>query len=404
MIEEEILEAIETILYRPSLYEEENRKRFYGLKSDGEKFFYTFSNETVELLLALSLKLVDERKKHFFWQIINPLAPRAVLLKSIDRKLVNLVNKVRRDIIRYQDFIFMFFVKSRKVDEALDIVGNKVTISSYKNNLLHVMLDILENEQGIFNKTQLDRILSITKSLKSFVPRAEDYQQAKLKHEKFEGSLDIRARRAYLLAIQNHSFQTDWTYEIDAQQIPVCKDLIKRIEAQVFVIRKNRLASVLFEGINLEINQDKNQLKDIIKEFSFNPILNETINKIDQDLQQAEDKFDFKTCIGLIRTFLNELCVSIALEIEKKTNFSASLPIEEGKKMGRAMNYFRDRRIDFLSEEEKVLLSSINSFMSYRGVHVLKSGKEYARISRNMAIEMGLFLMERLQKYIADLE
>lgn len=103
------------------------------------------------------------------------------------------------------------------------------------------------------------------------------------------------------------------------------------------------------------------------------------------------------------KSFLNDLCVSIALKIERKTSITSAESIKEGRKMGRAMAYFRDKRINFLSLEEDALLGSLNSFMFHKGVHVLKSGREYARISRNMAIEIGLFLGRKLEKYLSGI-
>jgi hypothetical protein len=155
----------------------------------------------------------------------------------------------------------------------------------------------------------------------------------------------------------------------------------------------------LFEGINWEINQDQEQLRLVISDFGFNPALNETLRKIDQSLYEASDNFDFKNCIDLIRAFLNELCISIGGEILKRKGISPSLEITE---MGRARQYFRDNRVNFLSKEEDNFLGQFNAFISHTGVHALQSEREYARISKNLVIELGLFLVERLKKYLAD--
>ncbi len=400
MSEQEILESLETILHSPDVYEGPLGKRFYMETAQGS---YVFSNKSVELLLALSQKLVNQKEKSFFWTVINPLKQAEAVQLCREKHLEGrLVGTVRRDIMLHQDFVFMLFVKSGKVSEGLCIVEKSGTVSSLKNKVWRALLDILETEQATFKKPQLDRILSITRTLRSLMHEAKEYQTAKhLYEERRAIQRPVPLPRQFLP--QEEPFKTNQKYEtLTFGQIPICEDLLKRIEKHVFVIREHRLASSLLDGINLEINQDEAKLKDIIREFGFEPTLNETINKIDENLRKASDKFDFKTCIDLTRAFLTELCVSIALEIEKTMGIVPKLPVEEDKTMGRSMDYFRDGRVGFLSEEEKQLLASINAFMSKKGVHTLASAREYARIARNIAIEIGLFLIKRLEKYIGD--
>lgn len=49
--------------------------------------------------------------------------------------------------------------------------------------------------------------------------------------------------------------------------------------------------------------------------------------------------------------------------------------------------------------EEDTFITLFNAFLSHKGVHGLTSDKEYARISKHVAIKTGLFLLERLGKY-----
>ena len=70
--------------------------------------------------------------------------------------------------------------------------------------------------------------------------------------------------------------------------------------------------------------------------------------------------------------------------------------------MGKAENYFLDKRVKFLTQAEHDLIVKFNGFISSKGVHALQSETEYARISRNLAIELGLFLMEKLRKYLTE--
>lgn len=384
MTEQEILKALESILYSPSYNPGGDRRLFYIQKKQGTRTFYVFSNKTIERLLALSQKLVTETEKTCFWEIFKSRKP-ILFLQTFQKPLYS---KVQRRIFKHQDFIFIFFIKSHKIDEALDIIDRNIIISSNKNQSLIVLLEALIFDPTIFNNLHLDRISLIVEKYRSFIYNWGEY---------------IKVKRDKRAPIPTETIQINHAYEnIKLSDFNECKSLLEQIEDAINQIRLAQLDSFLFEGINLEINRDQEKLKEIITTFGFDPILNESINKIDQKLYIAQDKFDFKDCIGLIRTFLNDLCVSTALEIAKKTNIPPSESIEEGRKMGKAMAYFRDKRVNFLSQEENKLLEALNSFMSHKGVHVLKSDREYARISRNMAIEIGLFLGKRLQKYLSD--
>jgi len=199
------------------------------------------------------------------------------------------------------------------------------------------------------------------------------------------------------------SFQDNFIFEnLRVEDLSSCVGLAKEIKDRVYEVKLDRISSVLLEGINLEINRDQEQLKLALKAFNFNPDLIKAIDKIEQNLASGEDEFDFKSCIDLIRTFFNDLYASIALEIINKTGLKHSEAIEGNKKMGKAMDYLHSGKITFVSQEEHDLIAAFNGFLSYKGVHSLTSEKEYARISKNMAIEIGIFLVQKLKKYLAE--
>ena len=269
--------------------------------------------------------------------------------------------------------------------------------------ILHTIKRLLDAKYAGFNRGILIKIEKHVNLLANQINRELQYEMAFSKYERavtederivavdgvklntpIKRSKPIEPRKNYLQA--------------EREDIRGCTILIKYISANIKLFKLEILEKE-YEGINLEINQDQEFLKATIREFRFNPALNESLDKISQHLHGAKDEFEFKASIDLIRAFLNELCVSIACEIERVTKIKHSEVI---KKMGAALAYFNDKRIKFLSESEFEFLSKFNKFISDRGVHSLKSEKEYARIARNFVVEFGLFLVKRLEKYIDD--
>lgn len=289
MKEEEILKALESILHKPT-YDtyngDSNRKLFYIQKKQGTQIFYTFSNRTVARLIALSKKLHIETEKKLFWEIFNPHKPR-ILLGLFGKALST---KVQRHVFQHQDFIFMFFAKSHKMDSALDIIDRYITVSSNGNKLLSILLESLICDRIMFERLHLNRILTMVERYRSFIYGWEQY-------------MEVTAGKRML--IPPETVQKDFSSykNIRANDVNVCRRLLKQIENAIHEIRLAGLDSFLFEGTNLEINQDQEKLKEIINTFGFDSALNESINKIDQKLYVAQDDFDFKGCIDLIRAF-----------------------------------------------------------------------------------------------------
>lgn len=381
MNEQEILEAIETILYNASYPQGQHGMRFYAQ----EKNVYKFYNETVALLQALYQKLLDDKDKQTLLTSLRPEPSPIFFIKGINfQKSYNLIYK-------NQDFIFVFFVKTRKTDAALEMISKNIIISSTKNKILKALYEILEIEPDTFDNNQLKQIINIMDNFNAFIRGKEKFdkdEKVSLDGKNFVPTYDTK---------QISNYQSS-----ESSQVPECTFLVKRISDIAYRIKKDRLSSILLEGINIEINQDQGQLKHMITDFKFNPSLSDTLAKIDEKLYNAKDLFDFKNCMDLIRAFLTELCASIAGEIKKETQIAPTMPIEGSGKMGKAMDYFRDKRINFLTEIEKDLLAALNSYLSYEGVHALKSERESARISRNMAIEVALFLIKKLNKFSVE--
>ncbi len=371
MDHKEIIKRIKVILENPR---SGGDLRFYKThKSEKEKDVYRFCNKTVELLLALFQKLSSAKEKNFFQSIMG--MPFGFSKRIMGIPIYSL-------IYSRLDFIVMFFIKSGKIDAVLEGIKTRKSIGAKDEKIFCAIREILHCEPSIFNEDRLDVLELIVRNFKHIIS-SERVKKAETL-ERF-ASFGLRDPSRYSL-------------EISDDTLNIYEDHLKKIEEQISKIRFERYESELLEGLNLETNQDKEELKVKIKEFNFNPELNKCLDKVDSSLQKAEDEFDLKTSIDLIRTFIEKLVISVASEIVRNINIQPSEKLNG--KIGRARNYFRSREVQFLSENEDNLLGAIYGFMSYVGTHTLTSDKEYARIARNITIEKALFLVKKLDKYI----
>jgi len=381
MIEQEILKNIEIILYNAKYSNNKPGWGFYAANiipfgGDPE---YKYHNDTVDMLRDLYQSLPSIKEREFLLKNLEPIP--AILIFIHKHKSVKLV-------LEHKDFIFMFFIKIGELERAFKIINKKTIVTKDINQVFFVLYEILYFEPQIFDNAKLDEILLIIYNFESFIVNLKAYW------EKKQYSLDGKK----LIPVFDVEKIADYQAS-DAHMVKECESSLSNIKNRIFEIEKYRLSlSLKKEGINYEINQDKKQLQDIIKEFGFDERLNEAVMKIDAMLYNAKDPFDFKLCIDLIRSFLEKLCFSIVSKIGKQKQ---DLPLGSSvDTMRNARNYFRNSKINFLTQKEDELLEKLYAFISDpdNGAHALQSEKEYARISRNFVIELGLFLVEKLKK------
>lgn len=392
MDKDKILEDINIIL-------EGNLQRLMG--SRGGRMVVPYSDKTVELLYKLSQRLTSAESGYFWEIIIKPFNKEYLpiytpLSKSKEQRVIsNIHNNFER--------VFEFLLKAGKIDAILEFFQQERNIDYKTVAILNKTRELLNNKYARFTREILTKIENYAMRLVYQMDKELQYEEALRNYE-----IDV-ASDSQIVAINGVELNEPkkptkpkiprGTYfKAEYADIQECGKILQDIVAKVKLFKLDILEKE-YEGINLEINQDQEYLKATIKEFGFNTVLNASLDKINAQLNDAKDDFDSKSCIGLVRAFLNELCVSIGRTIEQETSIRHSEAI---KKMGQALAYFNDKRIKFLAEREHEFLIKFNGFISDTGVHSLKSQKEYARIARNFVVEFGLFLVRRLQKYLDD--
>ncbi len=155
------------------------------------------------------------------------------------------------------------------------------------------------------------------------------------------------------------------------------------------IVKMLDLNERIFVGTNDEINTDEKALKNEFKKFNFPDDLSEALDKIDLKISTANDNFDFKGVIDLIRSFTERLFQHIAITIDGKNG--RDIDVKNSEKVSK---YFIEKQL--ISDDQGKMIVALRHFLSNEGVHRLKSRPDDARLSRNMTIEMALYLIFRL--------
>ena len=142
-------------------------------------------------------------------------------------------------------------------------------------------------------------------------------------------------------------------------------------------------------GYNPQINEDKQRLKDQIRKFGLPEDLSETLDKIDVKLETAQDNFDFKGTMDLIRSFTERLYEGVLSTYGEKGRKVHAQDSEEVAKFLKAQG--------LISQEFGAMIISTRHFLSNLGAHRLKSRPDDARLSKNITIEISLYLLKRLE-------
>jgi hypothetical protein len=150
-------------------------------------------------------------------------------------------------------------------------------------------------------------------------------------------------------------------------------------------------AAELETGINVEINQDKQAVEIYLQKLGFAEALASSLEHTEQLYRSAASPFDWKGCMGHLRSFLENLHVEAAQRIFGKRGGTAP-----PARWGDSTKYLCDQKL--LTEKEHQFAVHFYALISDTGVHPLIAERDYARLSRNMVIEYGLLLLSKLEK------
>jgi hypothetical protein len=397
---EEIAEKVITILEANP----EQISTFYTTsdKIKSTKTMTGFSNEYVELLLQLESKIHTPTEKDFFWQLLgfNFVSPvPRIISDALPRKRIT--RKALTQVRKHCDCVFMTYLRSGRVNEAMQGFSERLekysSVNEVSNQILFCMFQVLLMEPHLFSDENLKTIESIMTKYESCINEASSWHEKKVRKKQVASEQVSDPLTEFLLST---------TISTSKEQIPIylpstsliskSKDLLSKLQETLKKVKFERLKEEL-KGVSTEINQDKNQLVRRYKDLKFNTQLTKALEDIDKEIEETGTKFSYSNSIGFVRKVYEESLRQIAIRIHDITG--KSIPKWTGKgKMGEAVDYFR--KIDFISEKEKNMLTGFSGFLSDTGSHSLTSEKYEVRIAKNILIEICSYLTDKLDEFI----
>jgi len=133
-------------------------------------------------------------------------------------------------------------------------------------------------------------------------------------------------------AKKSQEFRDEYAKEIDrkircleaGQEVSI-KHLCEEIRVRCWTIREEcRKAGYLYlkvsllEGLNQEVNEDKSVVENYLQKFGFSQPLIDSLNEADRLYRQEGTQFDLKSCMGHLRSFLENTHKEAAPAIEAK--------------------------------------------------------------------------------------
>jgi len=180
----------------------------------------------------------------------------------------------------------------------------------------------------------------------------------------------LRERRKPIATVESNT-----VFHVLKEVPPVCAAILEACrKARYFYVKGS-----LLPGMNLEINQDKNTVRSFLEKLGFTQVLIESLNEAERLYRAASTPFELKSCMGHLRSFLENLHLHGCAALHKK--LGGKLPTN----WGGALQYLRDHNVLTLKEEQ--FAAQFYALTSDTGVHPLVAEREYARLMRNMTIE-----------------
>jgi hypothetical protein len=146
----------------------------------------------------------------------------------------------------------------------------------------------------------------------------------------------------------------------------------------------------LQEGLNLEVNQDKNAVGDYLHQLSFSASLLPTLDEAERLYHSQGTPYDSKHSLGLLRSFLENVQKEAMPLIHSK--YGGDLKLD----WGGGLAYLAQHEI--LSKAEEQFAVGLYRLISDEGVHPLIAQREYVRLTRNMVVEYTLLFLTKLTK------
>lgn len=162
-------------------------------------------------------------------------------------------------------------------------------------------------------------------------------------------------------------------------------------------IKYHNLQKELLET-NEEINIDKEKVIEFISKYGFPQEMEEFLLEIDNLSELAEWKSISSGMIGNLRTFHDKLIENIAKQINSKTGIDYPT---DGKNIRENYRIYI-KQILKLSNNDNKLIKSFTDILNKEGSHAFLSEIKYFKLTKNINIEISLFLFSKLDEFLQE--
>jgi hypothetical protein len=170
-------------------------------------------------------------------------------------------------------------------------------------------------------------------------------------------------------------------------------EMVKSIDAigqQCNQARFFYIKGALQQTTNLEIESDKTKVIGFLDSLGFDPLLTASLARAEQQYSSASGPFDWKDCLGHIRSFYEHM------NIDAGQAFAKSVGTTCVDKWDPTLTFFKNK--GFFTDQQGKFARGLYTLLSDEGVHPLMTEREFARLLRNMVIEYGLMFLTMLEK------
>jgi hypothetical protein len=171
--------------------------------------------------------------------------------------------------------------------------------------------------------------------------------------------------------------------------------IIEKIKDQaISIIKKLQYEQVDEElnGVNLEINSDKERVTHWFDKFGFKSELGGFLNNLDRFLNSSDQNIA-SGMISNFRVFMEDFVEALA----KRIAGNEKIPRNKDETPVGSYRRYLQQKLE-LTDDDNGLIKAFVKILHEEGGHSMVSEKEHLRLTRNIGIEIVLFLLTRYKE------
>ena len=148
------------------------------------------------------------------------------------------------------------------------------------------------------------------------------------------------------------------------------------------------------KGESWEANQDRRRVEAILGRL--NPELLSHLREFEEEYEKGEGHINLERAMGHLRAFMYQLHGHLVRGLESRSGIPFS---GDSRDMEGMLRYLKDEDVAFFSPGDDSLSGSLMEFISMTDGSRYLPKVEFARVGKNLVIELALLLLEKLEAY-----